>query len=97
MSETKKPSLDEILGTTQVKCRRIQGGKIKHQGEHKPKLIVEVLDGDHSGATANYGFLTENAVKKMQESAEYDKDNNVIVTLPEPTNLEKDGINWVVE
>lgn len=107
MSNKTKLSLDEILNVTtvkckrmnggKVKCKRITGGKIKYKGKFKPMLVVTILEGDHAGVSANYGFLTEQAVNQVIESAIYDKDNNVIVTLPKPQIWEKYAINWVID
>lgn len=91
----KKPTMDEILGVSKVKARRISGGFIKHQGEQKPKVKVEILDGAKEGEEATFGFLTNSAIDSLAESAERDGDD-IILLVPEPTNLDEDGINWVV-
>lgn len=93
----KKPTMDEILGSVLVKCRRIQGGNVKHQDELKPKLVVEVLEGTHEGENANYAFLTKKAQASLEETAEFDDDGNITIELPEPTDISPDGINWVVK
>jgi hypothetical protein len=93
----KKPTMDEILGSVQVKCRRIQGGNVKHQDELKPKLVVEVLEGTHQGETANYAFLTKKAQAGLEETAEFDESGEITILLPEPTDISPDGINWVVK
>jgi hypothetical protein len=95
MSKKKKPTMDEILGISKVKARRVSGGSIKHQGEDKPKVTVELMEGSNEGETVNYGFLTPKAVENLEDSAEYDGEN-IVLLVPEPKNIDEDGINWVV-
>ena len=97
MSPKKKLTMDKILGSVLVRCRRIQGCNVKHQDELKPKLVVEILEGMHDGETANYAFFTKKAQASLEESADFDDEGNITIVLPEPTDVSPDGINWVVK
>jgi len=92
---TKTPTMDEILGIKKVKAQRLSGGFVKHQGDEKPKVQVEILEGSSEGEKANFAFLTEKAIDALAESATFEGDN-IILLVPEPSNLDEDGINWVV-
>ena len=98
MCPAKKSGIDleTLIGISKVKCKRLsaQMGNRKGTEEQIPILVVEVMEGEHSGVQAKYGLVTPEVVETVLGEAE-EENGDITILLPTPTELELTKINWV--
>jgi len=91
-------SMEELLGirTIPVISKKADKVRISGQEELRPAIIGTIMEGKFEDIDHKWGLITQDVVEAVLESAERNKEGDIIVKLPEPSEKEiTKGITWV--